>query len=51
VSADGEMRLYEACAAAGITFLSIAHRPSLKRYHQVVVHFDGAVTNSSKGWW
>lgn len=26
VSADGEVKLYEACVAAGITLLSIAHR-------------------------
>jgi len=50
VSADGEMRLYEACSQAGITLLSIAHRPSLKRFHQLVVHFDGAASGS-KGWW
>lgn len=26
VSADGEVKLYEACVAAGTTLLSIAHR-------------------------
>ncbi|KAI8470101.1 MAG: ABC transporter transmembrane region 2-domain-containing protein [Monoraphidium minutum] len=51
VSADGEVRLYEACAAAGITLLSIAHRPALKRFHSLVVHFDGNVSGNSKGWW
>ncbi|GBF95731.1 hypothetical protein Rsub_08713 [Raphidocelis subcapitata] len=51
VSADGEMRLYEAATRAGVTLLSIGHRPSLKRFHQLVVHFDGNVHNGSKGWW
>ena len=51
MSADGEVKLYEACAAAGITLLSIAHRPSLKRFHQLVVHVDGTVSATGKGWW
>jgi hypothetical protein len=51
VSADGEVKLYEACVAAGITLLSIAHRPSLKRFHQLVVHVDGTVGATGRGWW
>lgn len=51
VSADGEVKLYEACVAAGITLLSIAHRPTLKRFHQLVVHIDGTVSTTGKGWW
>jgi ABC-type uncharacterized transport system fused permease/ATPase subunit len=51
VSADGEVRLYEACVAAGITLLSIAHRPALKRFHQAVVHVDGSLSKTGKGWW
>eukprot|EP00775_Hariotina_reticulata_P002919 gene2919-3206_t len=51
VSADGEIKLYEACVAAGITLLSIAHRPTLKRFHQLVVHIDGTVSTTGKGWW
>ncbi|WIA08300.1 hypothetical protein OEZ85_007743 [Tetradesmus obliquus] len=51
VSADGEVKLYEACMAAGITLLSIAHRPTLKRFHQLVVHIDGTVSTTGKGWW
>lgn len=51
VSADGEVRLYQACQAAGITFLSIGHRPALKRFHQLVVHVDGTVGQTGKGWW
>lgn len=31
VSADGEERLYSECVKAGITMLSIGHRPALKR--------------------
>jgi hypothetical protein len=37
--------------AAGITLLSIAHRPTLKRFHQLVVHIDGTVSTTGKGWW
>lgn len=48
VSADGEQILYEALSNAGITMLSIAHRPSLKKFHQFVVHFDG--TQEGPGW-
>eukprot|EP00879_Flechtneria_rotunda_P006749 GHRR01007092.1.p1 GENE.GHRR01007092.1~~GHRR01007092.1.p1 ORF type:complete len:574 (+),score=196.19 GHRR01007092.1:869-2590(+) len=51
VSADGEVKLYEACVSAGITLLSIAHRPTLKRFHQLVVHIDGTVGATGKGWW
>ena len=51
VSADGEVKLYEACVARNITLLSIAHRPTLKRFHQLVVHVDGTVSSTGKGWW
>lgn len=46
VSADGEVALYKACQAAGITLLSIAHRPALKAFHSVIVHFDGSHAGS-----
>ncbi|KAL4857317.1 ABC transporter D family member 2 [Chlorella vulgaris] len=39
VSADGEEQL--ACVRAGITMLSIGHRPALRRFHSVKVEFDG----------
>lgn len=42
VSADGEIALYQACQRAGITLLSIAHRPALRSFHSVIVHFDGS---------
>ena len=48
VSADGEETLYKALSKAGITMLSIAHRASLKKYHNFVVHFDGSQQGS--GW-
>ncbi|KDD75785.1 hypothetical protein H632_c500p0, partial [Helicosporidium sp. ATCC 50920] len=48
VSADGEQRLYAACIAAGITVLSIGHRPALRRFHSAIVHFGGAEEGS--GW-
>ena len=49
VSADGEAELYQAVADAGITVLSIAHRPSLKKYHAAIVHFDGG-RGAGLGW-
>ena len=42
VSADGERELYAAAAEAGITTLSVAHRPALKKFHALAVHFDGS---------
>ena len=48
VSADGEQVLYRACKDAGITMLSIAHRPALKQFHNFVVHFEG--TQQGNGW-
>eukprot|EP00271_Cylindrocystis_brebissonii_P004309 TRINITY_DN15947_c0_g1_i1.p1 TRINITY_DN15947_c0_g1~~TRINITY_DN15947_c0_g1_i1.p1 ORF type:complete len:753 (+),score=122.92 TRINITY_DN15947_c0_g1_i1:336-2594(+) len=48
VSADGEDHLYRALQAAGITLLSIAHRPALKRYHKFVLAFDGE--RMGQGW-
>ena len=48
VSADGEQVLYTACIRAGITLLSIGHRPTLKRFHSRIVHFEGA--DAGKGW-
>lgn len=41
VSADGERQLYAACVRAGITMLSIGHRPALRQFHSTAVHFDG----------
>jgi ABC-type uncharacterized transport system fused permease/ATPase subunit len=41
VSADGEQSLYSACVRAGITMLSIGHRPALRKFHSSVVQFDG----------
>ncbi len=34
---------------AGITFLSIAHRPTLRRFHSRIVHFDGSLAGSGGG--
>eukprot|EP00850_Spirogloea_muscicola_P018656 SM000173S03025 [mRNA] locus=s173:214507:219530:+ [translate_table: standard] len=45
VSADGEEHLYKLLQEAGITMLSIAHRPALKSYHQAILTFDG-----DRGW-
>ncbi|PNW72668.1 hypothetical protein CHLRE_15g637761v5 [Chlamydomonas reinhardtii] len=51
VSADGELRLYGECLRSGVTFLSIAHRPALKRFHSAVIHFDANVSQTGLGWW
>ena len=32
--------LYQACVDAGITLLSIGHRPAIKAFHQAVIHFQ-----------
>lgn len=32
--------LYQACVDAGITLLSIGHRPAIKAFHQAVIHFE-----------
>lgn len=42
VSADGELVLYEAMAASGITMLSVAHRRGVVDFHQVALVFDGS---------
>lgn len=47
VSADGEETLYCACVRANITFLSIGHRPALRKYHSLVVNFG---EGDGKGW-
>ncbi|KAI7844147.1 hypothetical protein COHA_002282 [Chlorella ohadii] len=41
VSADGEQKLYSECVKAGITMLSIGHRPALRQFHSTVVEFEG----------
>jgi ABC-type uncharacterized transport system fused permease/ATPase subunit len=48
VSADGEKVLYIACVKAGITMLSIGHRPALRNFHSQVVHLEGQ--SAGKGW-
>lgn len=48
VSADGEENLYKNLQESGITLLSIAHRPALKKYHSAVLYLDGS--NSGHGW-
>lgn len=48
VSADGERLLYRACVSAGITMLSIGHRPALRDFHSLAVHFEGQA--GGKGW-
>ena len=49
MSADGELALYRALQAAGITLLSIAHRPALRAFHTAIIHFEGS-HDGSLGW-
>jgi ABC-type uncharacterized transport system fused permease/ATPase subunit len=39
VSADGELVLYRAMAAAGISLLSVAHRRAVRQFHQYAIVF------------
>lgn len=41
LSLDMERVLYEECERQGITLISVGHRESLWKYHQVVLHLDG----------
>lgn len=41
VSADGEQKLYSECVRAGITMLSIGHRPALRQFHSTVRNAAG----------
>ncbi|KAH9320600.1 hypothetical protein KI387_015239 [Taxus chinensis] len=42
VSMDGEEKLYKRIHDSGITMLSIAHRPAVKRFHSVGLYLDGS---------
>ena len=48
VSADGEEKLYQILVDSGISFLSIAHRPGVRKYHKRILSFDGSLQGS--GW-
>ncbi|GLJ12604.1 hypothetical protein SUGI_0194450 [Cryptomeria japonica] len=42
VSMDGEEKLYKRIHESGITMLSIAHRPAVKKFHSVGLYLDGS---------
>lgn len=42
VSMDGEEKLYKKIHESGITMLSIAHRPAVKKFHSVGLYLDGS---------
>lgn len=48
ISADGEEQLYQILVDSGISFLSIAHRPGVRKYHSRTLEFDGSLKGS--GW-
>ena len=37
-----ESKLYSLCRMLGITVISVGHRDSLRQYHNMVLHLDGA---------
>jgi len=41
VNDDIETKVYETCKQLGITVFTVSHRPSLKRFHDYILRFDG----------
>jgi hypothetical protein len=39
------------CHTPTLTRRGARARPTLKRFHQLVVHIDGTVSTTGKGWW
>ena len=41
VPLDMETQMMEHAGLAGITLLTVSHRPSLWKYHSLILHYDG----------
>lgn len=42
VSIEVEGKIYETCAALGITLFTVSHRATLRKYHDYELHFNGS---------
>ena len=45
VSMDNEAKMYAYAKSLNITLITVSHRPSLWKYHQVCIRFLGDVIN------
>lgn len=41
VTLDIEKRMYEHATSLGVTMMTVSHRPSLWKYHSMVLQYDG----------
>ena len=48
LSSCAQAALYQACKDAGITLLSIGHRPAIKKFHSAVIHFQARLPRTCR---